>query len=105
MNDSLNLVTFIHRCDPATVAGSNIAMYAYDYSKNRGNTWTNNVGNITNNNTSKTKTFAVVFLRRLFITVPAIQYQTVLTWFMQEHGTITILGAVKCAVVVKWVVL
>ncbi len=55
VNDSLNLVTFIHRCDPNAIpgsdvpSGSSIAKYAYDVSKNRGNSWTSDIGAITNN--------------------------------------------------------
>ncbi len=48
VNDSLNLVTFIHRMDPTGVPGTNVAQYGFDYSKNRGLNWTSNKGPITN---------------------------------------------------------
>jgi hypothetical protein len=49
VNDSLNAVVFIHRNDPTLTAGTNVAQYRYDISKNRGNngTWTNDIGPIT----------------------------------------------------------
>ncbi|HRG89946.1 MAG TPA: hypothetical protein PLW44_13060, partial [Chitinophagales bacterium] len=51
VNDSLNLVTFIHRNDQTLVpATGNVAMYRYDVSKNRGASWTTDVGPITNDN-------------------------------------------------------
>lgn len=56
VNESLNLVTFIHRCDPTAIPTSNIAKYAYDVSKNRGNTWTNDIGPITNDNSIDNQT-------------------------------------------------
>jgi len=54
-SNDLNLVTFIHRCDPTPIpsadvpSGSAIAKYAYDVSKNRGLSWTSDIGAITNN--------------------------------------------------------
>ncbi len=48
VNDSLNVVTFIHRNDPFLLPGSNVAQYRYDASKDRGLTWTNDIGPITN---------------------------------------------------------
>jgi PKD repeat protein len=48
VNDSLNVVTFVHRNDPSIAPGTNVAQYRYDVSKNRGGTWTNDVGPITN---------------------------------------------------------
>jgi len=48
VNDSLNAVTFIHRNDPFLLPGSNVAQYRFDISKDRGNTWINDLGPITN---------------------------------------------------------
>jgi len=48
VNDSLNAVIFIHRNDPFIFPGTNVAQYRYDVSKNRGATWTTNIGPITN---------------------------------------------------------
>ena len=48
VNDSLNAVTFIHRNDPFLLPGSNVAQYRFDVSKNRGATWTSDLGPITN---------------------------------------------------------
>ncbi len=48
VNDSLNTVVFIHRNDPSQAPGTNVAQYRYDVSKNRGNSWTTNIGPITN---------------------------------------------------------
>lgn len=48
VNDSLNLVTFIHRNDPSIFPGTNVAQYRYSMSKNRGLAWTSNIGPITN---------------------------------------------------------
>lgn len=48
VNDSLNLVTFIHRNDDAAFPGTNLAQYRYDVSKDRGNNWTSDIGPITN---------------------------------------------------------
>lgn len=48
VNDSLNVVTFIHRNDPFLLPGSNVAQYRFDVSKDRGNTWTVDIGPITN---------------------------------------------------------
>lgn len=48
VNDSLNTVIFIHRNDPSIFPGTNVAQYRYDVSKNRGTTWTNDIGPITN---------------------------------------------------------
>ena len=47
-DNTLNVVSFVHRSDPAVVATSNIAQYSYDYSKDGGNTWKANIGPITN---------------------------------------------------------
>lgn len=47
INDSLNTVVFIHRADPNAIGGSNVAQYAFDYSKNRGTTWSIDRGPIT----------------------------------------------------------
>lgn len=47
VNDELNLVTFIHRNDPSVWGGS-LAQYRYDVSKDRGNNWQSDIGNITN---------------------------------------------------------
>lgn len=49
VNDSLNAVIFIHRNDPAAPGGTgtNVAQYRYDISKNRGASWTSNIGPIT----------------------------------------------------------
>lgn len=47
VNDSLNVVTFIHRNDPNMFPGTNVAQYRYDISKDGGNTWTNDIGPIT----------------------------------------------------------
>lgn len=38
-NNDLNTVTFIHRADPDSIAGSNIGQYAYATSFDSGNTW------------------------------------------------------------------
>lgn len=50
VNDSLNAVTFIHRNDPNAPggAGTNVAQYRFDVSKNRGASWATNIGPITN---------------------------------------------------------
>ncbi len=62
VNDALNLVTFIHRCDAAAIpsadlpSGSAIAKYAYDVSKNRGATWTSDIGAITNDGSIENQT-------------------------------------------------
>lgn len=48
VNDSLNLITFIHRLDP-TVNTGNIAQYSYDYSTDGGANWTIDQGPITVN--------------------------------------------------------
>jgi hypothetical protein len=45
---SLNLVSFIHRTDPTVSPTGNIAQYSFDFSKDNGNTWLNNVGPFTN---------------------------------------------------------
>jgi PKD repeat protein len=51
VNDSLNAVVFIHRNDQTLVpATGNVAMYRYDISKNRGASWTSDIGPITNDN-------------------------------------------------------
>jgi len=53
----IDLVSFIHRTDPTVSPTGNIAQYSYDFSKDGGNTWNNNVGpftvgqNIDNNGT------------------------------------------------------
>lgn len=46
--DSLNLVTFIHRNDPSNYPGTNVAQYRFDKSTNRGQTWSIDLGPITN---------------------------------------------------------
>lgn len=49
VNDSLNAVVFIHRNDNTLIpATGNVAMYRYDISKNRGASWTSDIGPITN---------------------------------------------------------
>jgi PKD repeat protein len=48
VNDSLDAVIFIHRNDPFISPGTNVAQYRYDVSKDRGATWTSNIGPITN---------------------------------------------------------
>jgi hypothetical protein len=48
VNDSLNAVIFIHRNDPFVTPGTNVAQYRYSISKNRGTSWTSNIGPITN---------------------------------------------------------
>lgn len=48
VNDSLNLITFIHRLDPNFNTG-NIAQYSFDYSTDGGNNWTIDQGPITVN--------------------------------------------------------
>lgn len=49
VNDSLNAVVFIHRADPNVLNGSNVAQYAFDYSTDRGATWSIDRGPITVN--------------------------------------------------------
>ncbi len=51
VNDSLNTVIFIHRNDPTGSPGTNVAQYRYDVSKNRGTTWTSDIGPITDDPT------------------------------------------------------
>ncbi len=46
--DSLNAVVFIHRNDPTIAPGTNVAQYRFDVSKDRGATWTSDIGPITN---------------------------------------------------------
>ncbi len=48
VDDALNAVTFIHRNDPFLLPGSNVAQYRFDVSKNRGTSWTTDLGPITN---------------------------------------------------------
>ncbi len=51
VNDSLNTITFIHRNDPDLTLGTNVAQYRFDISKDLGNTWTPDIGPITNDET------------------------------------------------------
>ena len=44
----LNLVSFIHRTDPTVSPTGNIAQYSFDFSKDNGQTWQNNIGPFTN---------------------------------------------------------
>ncbi|MCS6935755.1 MAG: hypothetical protein NZM35_11515, partial [Chitinophagales bacterium] len=46
---NLNTVTFIHRNDPSKFPGTNLAMYRFDVSKDKGNTWGIDKGPLTNN--------------------------------------------------------
>ena len=46
--DSLNVVTFIHRNDFTNAPGTNVAQYRFDVSRDKGATWTSNIGPITN---------------------------------------------------------
>ncbi|MBL0310250.1 MAG: T9SS type A sorting domain-containing protein [Bacteroidetes bacterium] len=50
VNDSLNIVTFIHRNDDRKFLNTNVAQYRFDISKNRGvpGSWTKDIGPITN---------------------------------------------------------
>lgn len=68
--DSLNLVTFIHRSDPAILPSSNIATYRYDVSKNRGTTWTSDIGTITNNGTIDNQTICGRFPQAVIYNTP-----------------------------------
>ena len=43
----IDLVSFIHRTDNTVSPTGNIAQYSYDFSKDGGNTWSNNVGPFT----------------------------------------------------------
>ncbi|MDB5283127.1 MAG: hypothetical protein JWO06_2202, partial [Bacteroidota bacterium] len=47
VNDSLNVVTFIHRNDPTLTVNTNVAQFRYDESKDRGNNWNSDIGPIT----------------------------------------------------------
>lgn len=51
VDDATNSVVFVHRNDPTGAPGTNVAQYRFDVSKDRGATWTSDIGPITNDPT------------------------------------------------------
>jgi PKD repeat protein len=45
--DSLGVVAFVHRYDASLTVATNIGQYSYDISRDRGQTWTSNIGPFT----------------------------------------------------------